>query len=44
MEFNKKKVERILMTVAGNLLYASGVNLMINPLISFGFYAGMYTQ
>ena len=40
MEFNKKKVERILMTVAGNVLYAAGVNLMINPI---HLYSGGFT-
>lgn len=40
MEFNRKKVERILMTVAGNVLYAAGVNLMINPI---HLYSGGFT-
>ena len=40
MELNKKKVERILMTVVGNLLYAGGVNLMINPI---HLYSGGFT-
>ena len=40
MELNKKKVERILMPVAGNVLYAGGVNLMINPI---HLYSGGFT-
>ena len=40
MELNKKKVERILMTIAGNVLYAGGVNLMINPI---HLYSGGFT-
>jgi len=40
MEFNRRKTERVLMTVAGNLLYAAGVNLMINPI---HLYSGGFT-
>ena len=40
MELNKKKIDRILMTVIGNLLYAGGVNLMINPI---HLYSGGFT-
>ena len=40
MELNKKKIVRILMTVIGNLLYAGGVNLMINPI---HLYSGGFT-
>ncbi len=40
MELNKKKIDRILMTVIGNVLYASGVNLMINPI---HLYSGGFT-
>ena len=32
MEIKRKTVERIGMTVVGNLIYAMGINLMINPL------------
>ena len=40
MELNKKKIDRILMTVIGNVLYACGVNLMINPI---HLYSGGFT-
>ena len=40
MELNKRKIDRILMTVIGNLLYAGGVNLMINPI---HLYSGGFT-
>lgn len=40
MELNKKRIERILMTVVGNVLYAAGVNLMINPI---HLYSGGFT-
>ena len=40
MELNKKKIDRILMTVIGNVLYACGVNLMINPI---HLYIGVFT-
>ena len=40
MELNKKKIDRILMTVLGNVLYACGVNLMINPI---HLYSGGFT-
>ncbi len=40
MELNKKKIDRILMTVIGNVLYAGGVNLMINPI---HLYSGGFT-
>jgi len=40
MELNKKTAERILMIVTGNLTYAMGVNLMINPL---HLYSGGFT-
>ena len=40
MELNKKKIDRILMTVIGNILYAGGVNLMINPI---HLYSGGFT-
>ena len=40
MELSKKKIDRILMTVIGNLLYAGGVNLMINPI---HLYSGGFT-
>ena len=40
MELSKKKIDRILMTVVGNVLYASGVNLMINPI---HLYSGGFT-
>ena len=39
MEIRKKSVKRLAMTVVGNLIYAMGINLMINPihLYSSGF-------
>lgn len=40
MKLNKKTVDRVLMTVVGNLTYAMGVNLMINPL---HLYSGGFT-
>jgi len=40
MKLNKKTAERILMIVTGNLTYAMGVNLMINPL---HLYSGGFT-
>lgn len=40
MELNKKRIDRILMTVVGNMLYACGVNLMINPI---HLYSGGFT-
>ena len=40
MELNRKKIDRILMTVIGNVLYAGGVNLMINPI---HLYSGGFT-
>lgn len=40
MELNKKRIDRIMMTVAGNVLYACGVNLMINPI---HLYSGGFT-
>ena len=40
MELNKKKIDRVLMTVIGNVLYAGGVNLMINPI---HLYSGGFT-
>ena len=40
MELNKKRIDRIVMTVAGNVLYACGVNLMINPI---HLYSGGFT-
>ena len=40
MELNKKRIDRILMTVAGNIFYAAGVNLMINPI---HLYSGGFT-
>ena len=40
MELNKKRIDRILMTVVGNILYAAGVNLMINPI---HLYSGGFT-
>ena len=40
MEMNKKKIDRILMTVIGNVLDACGVNLMINPI---HLYSGGFT-
>ena len=40
MKLNKKTAERIAMTVTGNIIYAAGVNLMINPL---HLYSGGFT-
>ena len=40
MDLNKKRIDRILMTVVGNVLYACGVNLMINPI---HLYSGGFT-
>ena len=40
MELNKKRIDRIMMTVVGNVLYAAGVNLMINPI---HLYSGGFT-
>ncbi|MBE6040317.1 MAG: YitT family protein [Clostridiales bacterium] len=40
MELNKRTAEKAAMTVAGNLIYAMGVNLMINPL---HLYSGGFT-
>ena len=40
MELSKKKIDGILMTVIGNVLYAGGVNLMINPI---HLYSGGFT-
>ncbi|MBR3200361.1 MAG: YitT family protein [Mogibacterium sp.] len=40
MELSRKKIDRILMTVIGNVLYAGGVNLMINPI---HLYSGGFT-
>ena len=40
MELSKKKADRILMTVIGNVRYACGVNLMINPI---HLYSGGFT-
>ena len=40
MELNKKSINRIAMTVLGNLSYAAGVNLMINPI---HLYSGGFT-
>lgn len=40
MQLNKRTGEKIAMTVAGNLLYACGVNLMINPI---HLYSGGFT-
>ena len=40
MELNKKTINRIAMTVLGNLSYAAGVNLMINPI---HLYSGGFT-
>lgn len=39
MKIKRRTVERVVMTVVGNLIYAMGVNLMINPihLYSSGF-------
>ena len=40
MDLSRRRTEKILMTVAGNLIYACGVNLMINPL---HLYSGGFT-
>ncbi len=40
MQFNKRTREKVAMTIAGNLIYACGVNLMINPL---HLYSGGFT-
>ena len=40
MELNKKTINRIAMTVLGNLSYAAGVNLMITPI---HLYSGGFT-
>jgi uncharacterized membrane-anchored protein YitT (DUF2179 family) len=40
MELNKKTIDRIAMTILGNLSYAAGVNLMINPI---HLYSGGFT-
>ena len=40
MHIDKKKTDKIIMTVAGNIIYAAGVNLMINPL---HLYSGGFT-
>ena len=40
MEISKRSVDRILMVIVGNLTYAMGVNLMINPL---HLYSGGFT-
>lgn len=40
MELNRKKLDKVIMTVAGNFIYAAGVNLMINPL---HLYSGGFT-
>ena len=40
MELNKKTINRVGMTVLGNLSYAAGVNLMINPI---HLYSGGFT-
>lgn len=40
MDFNKKTASRVAMTVAGNISYAAGVNLMINPI---HLYSGGFT-
>ena len=40
MELNKKTINRIALTVLGNLSYAAGVNLMINPI---HLYSGGFT-
>ena len=40
MHLDKKKTDKIIMTVAGNIIYAAGVNLMINPL---HLYSGGFT-
>jgi uncharacterized membrane-anchored protein YitT (DUF2179 family) len=40
MELNKKTINRVAMTILGNLSYAAGVNLMINPI---HLYSGGFT-
>lgn len=40
MELNKRTADKAIMTVLGNLIYAMGVNLMINPL---HLYSGGFT-
>ena len=40
MELSRKRIDRIMMTVIGNILYACGVNLMINPI---HLYSGGFT-
>lgn len=40
MDLNKRSIEKIVMTVVGNLTYAAGVNLMINPI---HLYSGGFT-
>lgn len=40
MHLDKKKADKVIMTVAGNIIYAAGVNLMINPL---HLYSGGFT-
>lgn len=40
MHLDKKKTDKIIMTIAGNIIYAAGVNLMINPL---HLYSGGFT-
>ena len=40
MQINRRTADKFLMTVVGNLIYACGVNLMINPL---HLYSGGFT-
>ena len=40
MQISRKTADRFLMTVVGNIIYACGVNLMINPL---HLYSGGFT-
>lgn len=40
MDLKRKNLEKVAMTIAGNLIYACGVNLMINPL---HLYSGGFT-
>lgn len=40
MELSKKNLDKVIMTVLGNLSYAAGVNLMINPI---HLYSGGFT-
>ena len=40
MELNRRTLSRTVMTIAGNLIYAAGVNLMINPI---HLYSGGFT-